>query len=432
MLTPFRPAVFACPMRTVHGVKPKGVWPPPYPAWPEITNPSGFYTLPTLASHPAIIRCLWRPRCCDQFWARWNSADRHKDSELFYAMFPDVTEDILAKLPPITDDSFTTLVNDLLDPQTNESGGLARFLAALGIADPEWITFAYYHEMGHYVSFLISRPTIMEVNRIASGIFDLFKKLSVSNLPACENFWDEFQEGNDTLVNYLDQALILEELRANLCAFAKLDPLIRVSIEPDLRKAMAEEDAISFFGRPIFRPDLFDKLGDVTNENWIAAYRLSILAEYSPKDPIKRLHFLCSKGVDTHSEMLLDVQVARFEQVGWEVDLTDSMHRTLEINFRPPCVYAVSAVQHWSLSDVRELVFLESLRQQLAQFFGVSLVCPFQQRGRTCCGFGHYMRAIWEQVRPEYRSARSILHPKTGKEIVVRPPRTVCLHYGLG
>jgi hypothetical protein len=81
-------------------------------------------------------------------------------------------------------------------------------------------------------------------------------------LTACENFWDEFQKRNDTLLNYLDTALVLEELRANLFAFWALDPMIRVSIEPDLRKVMAEEDAISLFGRLILRTNLFDKLND--------------------------------------------------------------------------------------------------------------------------------------------------------------------------
>ena len=62
MPVPFRPAVFACPMRYLHGEKPKKVWPPPYPAWPEIADPSTLYTLPTVASHPAILHSCWSPR----------------------------------------------------------------------------------------------------------------------------------------------------------------------------------------------------------------------------------------------------------------------------------------------------------------------------------------------------------------------------------
>jgi hypothetical protein len=380
MLSPFRPAVFACPMRYVHTEKPKKVWPPPSPAWPEIAHPSGYYTLPTLASHPAINLCIWWPR---EYCA------------------------------PRAESCF-------------------KVDAPLGIADPEWDEFAFLHEAGHYFSFGTIRPTILEVNRIASGIFALIKKLSLTGLLACENFWDEFQEGNKRLVNYLEKALILEELRASLFAFSLLDPNIRVSIEPDLRKVMNKEDAISYFGRPMLRTDLFDKLTRVTNEDWLAAFDLSILADYIPKDPLKRLHFLCNRGVDAGSQMLLDEASERVYQAGWEVEIIDPMYGKPKIGFSPGKEYAVSTVQHLSLSDVREMVFLESLRQQLAQFSGVSLVCPFQQKGRTCCGFGHYLRAVWEQVRPEHRSAKAVLNPKTGKEIVVRPPRTVCLHYGLG
>jgi hypothetical protein len=430
MLPPFRPAVFACPMRYIHDEKPKRGWPPPYPAWPEITDPSGFYTLPTLASYPAITKCEYSPRWL-LFALDADSAKYLTDREVIYLMFPDDAEEILAKLPPTTENIYMATLR-LLDRQTLSMGDV-RLFGAMGSADPEWSVFAYLHEIGHYLSFQTPRPTIMEVNRIASGVFDLFKQLSLSNFPICKNFWDEFEKGNDALLRYLDQALILEELRANLYALSDLDPIIRANIEPDLRKAMAEGDAISLFGKPILRTVLFDRLADGMIEGLLAAYWLTIMAEFSPKDPLKRLDFLCRKGVDASSKMLLKVAVHRSNKGGWEVNLVEPKHGTPEIRFTPLPLNedAVSVLHHLSLSDVRELVFLESLRQQLAQFFGVSLVCPFQQRGRTCCGFGHYLRAVWEQVRPEHRSAKAVLHPKTGKEIVVRPPRTVCLHYGL-
>jgi hypothetical protein len=234
MPVPFRPAVFACPMRYVHGEKPKKVWPPPYPAWPEIADPSTFYTLPTVASHPAITKCSWSPR-----WLLAGLGHLYTHREIIYVMFPDYAEEILAKLPPATEDidDIYNMALDLLDSQTLSSGTV-RLLAAIGIADPEWSEFAIEHERGHYFSFRTTRPTIVEVNRIASEIFELFKKLT---LKECENFWDEFEEGNNTLVRYLDKALKLEELRANLYAFSALDPIIRASIEPDLRKVMAEE-----------------------------------------------------------------------------------------------------------------------------------------------------------------------------------------------
>ena len=425
MPVPFRPAVFACPMRAMHGEKPKRSWPPPYPAWPEIADPSTMYTLPTVASHPAVTMCEWHPR--------WWAADFGKyfagltDCELIYLTFPAHAEEIFAKHSPTTQDILETAF-DLLDLQALSSG-LTRAFAAMGNADPEWSAFVYDHEVGHYLSFQITRPTIVEVNRIASGIFGLFKKLSVTSVPACENFWDEFQKRNDTLVTYLDKALILEELRANFYAFSALDPKSRASIEPDLRKEMTV-DAIR----------LFDTIADITDEDWDVAYELTLLAEYAPADPLKRLHFLCKCGVYDYPAMLLDVANEKWDEPDWQVEIEESMYRTPKIDIIPPNGYAGSAVHHLSLSDVRELVFLESLRQQLAQFDGASLVCPFQQRDRTCCGFGHYLRAIWEQVRPEYRSAKAVLLPTTGnvldgwdlKEIVVRPPRKACLHYGLG
>jgi hypothetical protein len=430
MLPPFRPAVFACPMRYTHSEKPKRVWPPPYPAWPEIADPSRFYTLPTLASHPAIRKCEYTPRWLVSALGS-GSAKHLTEREVIYLMFPDDAEEILAKLPPTTENIYQMAL-PLLGLQTL-SRGHVRLFAAMGSADPEWSVFAHEHEVGHYLSFGVPRPTIMEVNRIASGIFDLIKQLSLSNFPTYKNFWDEFQKANDTLLKSLDQALILEELRANLYALSDLDPIIRANIEPDLRKVMVEEDAFSLFGKPILRTDLFDKLADVMNEDLLAAYWLSIIAEFSPKDPLKRLHFLYRRGADTSSIMLLKVAVHRRTKAGWEITLEEDMYSTPDIHLTPLNEYdEISVIGDLSHSDVGDLVFLESLRQQLAQFFGVSLVCPFQHRGRTCCGLGHYMRAVWEQVRPEHRSAKAVLHPKTGKEIVVRPPRTACLNYGSG
>jgi hypothetical protein len=113
---PFRPAVFACPMRYMHGEKPKKIWPPPYPAWPEITDPSTLYTLPTVASHPAITKCVYSPR-----WWLTGFAGDLTDREVIYVMFPDDAEEILAKLPPTTEDIFGMALK-LLDPQTKSSG----------------------------------------------------------------------------------------------------------------------------------------------------------------------------------------------------------------------------------------------------------------------------------------------------------------------
>jgi hypothetical protein len=112
MPVPFRPAVFACPMRYIHNEKPKKVWPPPYPAWPEIADPSTFYTLPTVSSHPAITQCEWHPKWWDADLAKYFAG--RTDRELIYVMFPDDAEEILAKLPPTTENIYEMTL-DLLD-----------------------------------------------------------------------------------------------------------------------------------------------------------------------------------------------------------------------------------------------------------------------------------------------------------------------------
>jgi hypothetical protein len=74
--------------------------------------------------------------------------------------------------------------------------------------------------------------------------------------------------------------------------------------------------------------------------------------------------------------MMLNVAIDRRDKPGCYVSFKDHMYRTPEIRFAPrnslmpPKEYAVSAVHHLDLSDVMELVFLESLRRQLAQYAG--------------------------------------------------------------
>lgn len=69
-------------------------------------------------------------------------------------MFPDDADEILAKIPPTTE-YIIEAVMDLLDIQSRASG-LMRVFAKMGIADPEWKIFTFYHESGHCRSFMIS------------------------------------------------------------------------------------------------------------------------------------------------------------------------------------------------------------------------------------------------------------------------------------
>ena len=67
---------------------------------------------------------------------------------------------------------------------------------------------------------------------------------------------------------------------------------------------------------------LFDTLGDVTKEDWDAAYWLSLLADYSSKDPIKRLHFLCRRGYGASWERIQKLGIKTHVVAGgWDVKL---------------------------------------------------------------------------------------------------------------
>jgi hypothetical protein len=123
MPVPFRPAVFACPSRI--SKKPERVWTPPYPAWPELTNPSTFYTLPALGLYNGISMALyWPPQCY------WNSKDRLYSEHVFENI--DAIKNI------------------------HETIGLLKFsrFMANGIGalrtksvDHHWDVFAYFHDL---------------------------------------------------------------------------------------------------------------------------------------------------------------------------------------------------------------------------------------------------------------------------------------------
>jgi hypothetical protein len=422
MLTPFRPAVFACPMRQRHGEKPKRAWPPPYPAWPELADPSTFYTLPTLCSHPDISMALCWPK-----ESYWDSDEKLSLSEHLHLLIPDLAEEIIQG---ITEKNIQSLEEmdtiDVFKLFQSFSRGIAETMGMEGSLDPEWDAFAYLHEFGHYESFIIGRATTEKVSSLASAILDLLRP---ANVAQCGNFWTEFRTRNRALVDFLEKGLVFEEIRASLHALTFLDPDITASIKTDLRELMAEDGILGFF----------DKLTDATNEDWHAAMWLSLVAENTPADPIESLYFLCSGGADVSSETQLSaIQLqktfnrVRKDKAGWDVTFADPKDSTLAIEYTPPNKDEVGTTDHRSLADVKELVFLESLRQQLANPFGLGLVCPFQQRRRTCCGFGHYLRAIWEQVPPHYRYPKSVPDPETGKKLFFRKPPKACLNYGLG
>jgi hypothetical protein len=416
MLPPFRPAVVACPKRYMHDEKPKSVWPPPYPAWPEIAEPSTFYSLPALSMYYGISQAVY-----------WPSADYCAHKRICVPK---------SELEIITLKSHQSLSREI-----------ARAMAMEGSSHPEWDAFAFFHEMGHCQSFSMGRKIIHWVSGIA---YDLLTHLRPANVAQCDNFWTEFRTRNGRLVNGLEKGLVFEEIRANMFAFALLDSQIMDSIEEDVRECMAEEGNLS----------LFDEIATAANRFWLEAWMTTLSCEvYSPIDPISGLRRLpdemaidrrnwvkewatgfltrISETRRSNHRMARQPKYRSFNgliqrEFGWQIQLTASMGKMLQIKYYPPDEDEVDTINLLSLSDIREVVFLESLRQQLAQFSGVSLVCPFQQRGRTCCGFGHYLRAVWEKALPEYRSAKSILHPKTGKELAVRPPRKACLNYGLG
>jgi hypothetical protein len=419
MPVPFRPAVFACQLPQRYDREPKKILSsPPYPAWPEIADSSTFYTLPTLCSYSAISGALYWPGN-----PHWDSEEEITLAERINEM----GEEAEAQGPHIAEiltGSRKTVREKVMGNRSLGIAvlrGLSRSIARGGHASDKWNAFAYLHDIGHVSAFSLVRYTTLGLNTLTSEVFKLLRPTSVVQRT---NFWDKFQARNDALVEYIDRALELEELRANFIAFALLEPDIRASIEADLREVMEEEGTL----------ELFDILAEVTNENWDMAWYLSICAEIvDPMDPLQGLQWIF--GANTEARVEIDQRFTNVvltsiekQKSCWEVHFHGSRNGRMRIVVD---IGERKYIEHWRLpTRIQELIFLESLRQQLVQWSG--LACPFKQRRRTCCGFGHYLSAVWEHLPTEYQYPKFVLHPKTAEKLFFRKPSKVCLNYGLG
>jgi hypothetical protein len=396
-------------MQHRNGKKSERASPPPYRAWPEIAHPLRLYMFPTLYSVSAITSALYWPSN-----SNWISYATIEEQEWAKDLFNQ-------NLPPGVERhsrEYDQYHSQVLVKEKREAG--------ISQSQAEWEVFCYYHELGHVLSLTSDLRVITKGKALAAAIFDLLRPAGVAQ---CRNFWAEFEMRNKAFLDHLEKVLALEELRATFYAFIFIHPDIRTSVAPELRKVMVKEVSIR----------LFDKVAEITNRNWAAAWCLTIYAEFAcgEEDPAKWLDVKCSEPVlrvdkNLESRAMLELFLSD-DRPGWSVDLGGSTVFEVDINFIPPDDQGkISRVYHKNSEEVKEAILLESLRQQLAQSFGLSLVCPFQHRDFPCCGYGHYLRAIWDQTSPVYRDAKSVIYPKTGKKLFVRAPHKACLNYGLG
>jgi len=437
MLERFQPAVFACQSPQVNGEKIERGSSRLYPGWPEIGLPSTFYTFPTLCSLPSITCALYVPR--NPYWG-WEEAVTLDTSCLL------MTPEHEARLPQIVEalnsnSSNTPSVQAFWRVSAKILGGgkvlsiksreIAQKTRARGSPYPEWDAFAVLHDLGHYGAWSLVRQTTTKFNTLASAVFDLLKPATAAQ---CTNFWAEFRVCNGALVDYLGKALAFEELRATVFAFDTLDSDIRTSIESDIRQVMVEEGVLG----------LFEELAALTSGDWRTAWWLTILAEATdPEDPIQGFAVLRDGLTESKSrnwspeqwsawaeavEGQIDAQEWKTDKAGWDVTFFGSIGKWLRIESSPN-EGASGTVDYSALPDVQEAIFLESIRQQLAQIRG--LICPFKRGRRVCCGFGNYLRAVWSQIPLQYRYPKFIKDRETAEKLSFRSPHKVCLNYGL-
>jgi hypothetical protein len=390
------PAVFACPARIRNRAKLRIISSSShYPAWPEIADPSNFYTLPTLSSLPDIQIAMYLPYYVKSYDLKAFIAEPQSSKEVVY-------------------------YDDYLDEDLNIYTNSTPFFYNLGcsVDDPTWTTFAFLHDVGHYQSFMYERPTITNFNNFASNIFALLKPTGITQ---CSNFLEEFHEHNDALTEFIKKSLILEEVRANLFAWESLDYGLWAAIDDEMRKILRKDGTLCLFRK-------LASLGDGYKAFW-----LTIKAEETNlDDPISGVNSLMRKPNWLQS-FKYEIDYHRYEPA-WLLSFYRSASKVSIEGSRSGITDEL-----WYLpAHVKEAIFLESIRQQLAQWSG--LVCPFQEPYRTfreryrkksaCCGFGHNLRYVWEHLPQQTRYPKSVISDKTGEKLFFNRPPSVCLNYG--
>jgi hypothetical protein len=411
-------------------------------AWPEIREPQRFYSLPTL--------CSWEKIRQATYWPRPALESRVEEAQAAGAK---TTAQLLSKLfaaPKVRDK-----VHIWGRP------GRRRRKESL---DEQRSSFSLAHERAHAKSFELSRWLAPEVLTLVNPIYELIGQASKVRAGA---FWHEFRRLDAVLAAYVGALEFVEEVRANVFALANTKTL-HPEVVREIRRAMEAEGNLQLFD------DLLAAAGDPYR-----AWELAFVAEglKSVGSPKQALAWLLPKMIRENSaawpeakwtawredlggtnpssadEMMAS---AKGRDVSWEVDIVGTAGGTIvncmgkapgitgELLPMRRLFYSsgrIRASLHRAASgDVEEddgrgedagiirwLLFVESIRQQLASVEG--LVCPFQCRDRSCCGFGSKLRSIWQRLPKEYTFPNHAVDAESRRRLSFRAPPNGCMDY---
>jgi hypothetical protein len=393
----------------------------PFKAWPGIQERDRYYLLPTIG---AIYRL------------EWTSTTKIPEEEIIRA-FPQL-EPYRSHLMPMVVEYYLSNFDKVFNTHNFQVAvGKVVFDLLIGDVpasdvwlslDNSWLTeavkassiedmFSMSHESAHKNSFEIIRPATTQFKATWSGIEDLLQQAASGS---SNDFWDKFTDLNNKLGACLTNSLVLEELRANIFAIQTFIGTPNVQ-EEFIKKIYGEgrENARNNEGK------IFHSLRSVTGGDIDFAWALTLLAEcLNPDNPLSALaelqQVLEAESADSWSgerwrswfnswrwldtwdnvaKMLVTVDLSRIIP---NATLTDTPKGIIEIS----CP-----------ETMRLALFYESMRQQLFYRERVRpLICPFKERRRSCCGFGHKLRNIWAAIPKEKRHR-------------LKPPSRVCLQY---
>jgi hypothetical protein len=413
--------VFAC--HSIKTTRPEVTSPNPLPykAWPAIEDWNRYYALPTIGG-------LYAPH---------NPSDKKDMIESLIERFPQL-EQCRSRLWPMIEEYYRTHFGSEVNIQ-NFSVACFSVVATLFFgkasiyelgAVTDWYNmqipkddlFSGIHEIGHFYSLSIKRPATTEFKRTSLRIEEILQQVMTNS---CDGFWDKFIDLNSKLANCLNKYLILEELRADIYAFYSL---------PDYREKFIHQIyGEGSEGGKNEDSELFYSLHTVTGGNLYCAWHLTILAEFlNPVNPVRALvdlqEILMAASANTWARKQWFSWFKSWKRLnGWGLvsKKLSEREKPLESSNLNLALNATLSGKSDGTVEVCDFgaqlpLFQESMRQQLWHHYYEkslrTLTCPFKKQCASCCGFGHYLRNLWESIPKEARGG-------------LTPPSQACLQH---
>lgn len=323
--------------------------------WPEIIYPNRFCMFPTLASLPSFAGFTYIPK----------PGLIHKpESPVFHA----INEDEY--------DSISDITHEIREQ--NES------LCTLSPYTPLH-AFSLIHEQIHNQSLNVYRTPARYLSSIASSIYNLLIRDNSRSV-----FLPSFSTLNKRLIELVGRIRVFEETIANITTLFFMPRHIQFDIIDLIEDNISDPylQYLFLFGARFCCADDYD--------GFTAFIQLLCKEELSAMSVEHNGREMFQSGDDVIFGLLNTSNMKPKQREVFMLNSGANLHFACLESPHDPDSRQRPIFRHEVPNLTTKYLFLESMRQQLAQVRGLS--CPFYNKRHKCCGFGHYLSGIWSNI----------------------------------